>query len=758
MWQLSFLDGAFLWGALLVGVPLVLHLAMRRQPRHLEFPALRFIQKRETANRRQLKLRHLVLLALRMAFIALLAAALARPSLQGSGWLGDQEAPVAAAFVFDTSPRMQYRHHNQTRLETARETGLWLLSQLPRDSEVAVIDARYGSNVFAVDLGAAKQRIERLDASPIGSPLATTFGDSLRLVGTSNKQRKEVYVFTDLARSSWSAAATQTLQKQLAEYAGVGLYVIDVGVEQPQNVGILDLRLSSEAVSKGTPLQLQVDLVHDGSPTERTVELYLLDDSQTPAKRSQETVKFEGGDLAQVDFRLAGLEPGVHQGYVKIDGEDALAADDMHYFTVEVTPAWKILLAAPQPTDDYTFFLSEALAPYAFRIKGEAAFRCDTVLLGELLKKPLNEYAAVCLLDPTPLADDAWQRLADYASGGGGVAIFLGRNAKPVESFNDPAAQQVLPAKLLRQWRAGDRDVHLTPDHLEHPLLAKFRPMETAVPWNASPVYTHWELGPLNAGARSVIPFSNGLPALVEQPVGRGRVLTLATPVSDDANRNDAWNLLPTEESWPFMILANEMMYYLAGSTHSKLNYAAGETAVVRLATDQHHSIFSLLSPNGESIRQSVDERQNAIVATGTDQAGNYRLAAGGEAEGTHLGFSVNLPANVSQLERAAPDELKAIFGGTPFRVARNREEIVRDVNFGRVGRELYPLLMVLVVLVLAAEQLLANRFYGSRDTKTASAAASFVKDRATAAEAKISAAPPLTPAPPPLPASAVTP
>src|SRR5580693_1429629 len=109
MWQLSFLNSAFLWGALAVGVPLALHLMMRRQPRHLEFPALRFIKQRESANRRQLKLRHLVLLA----------AGLARPSLQGSGWLGDQEAPVAAALVFDTSPRMQYRHHNETRLESA---------------------------------------------------------------------------------------------------------------------------------------------------------------------------------------------------------------------------------------------------------------------------------------------------------------------------------------------------------------------------------------------------------------------------------------------------------------------------------------------------------------------------------------------------------------------------------------------------------------------------------------------------------------
>src|SRR5580698_319375 len=262
MWQLSFLNSAFLWGALAVGVPLALHLMMRRQPRHLEFPALRFIKQRESANRRQLKLRHLVLLALRMAFIVLLAAALARPSLQGSGWLGDQEAPVAAALVFDTSPRMQYRHHNETRLESARDTGLWLLAQLPRDSEVAVLDSRYGSEARAFDLLAAKNRIERLKSSSAGSPLATIFGDALRLLRDTGKQRKEIYVFTDLTKSNWSPQATESLRKQLSEQSGVGLYLIDVGVQEPQNFGIVDLHLSSEAISKGVPLVIQADLVH----------------------------------------------------------------------------------------------------------------------------------------------------------------------------------------------------------------------------------------------------------------------------------------------------------------------------------------------------------------------------------------------------------------------------------------------------------------------------------------------------------------
>ncbi len=149
---MTFVHLTLLAGAGLIAVPIVLHMIMRQQPRQLEFPALRFIQVRQDANRRRLRLRQWLLLALRCAVIGLLALALARPSIMASGGLlGNQESPVAAALVFDTSPQMLYRFRNESRVEAARDTGLWLLEQLPIDSEIAVLDSRTDMASFAVD-------------------------------------------------------------------------------------------------------------------------------------------------------------------------------------------------------------------------------------------------------------------------------------------------------------------------------------------------------------------------------------------------------------------------------------------------------------------------------------------------------------------------------------------------------------------------------------------------------------------------------
>jgi hypothetical protein len=64
---MNFVNPFLLAGAGLVAVPIVLHLVMRRKPRRAEFPALRFVRRRHDTNQRQLRLRHLLLLLLRMA-------------------------------------------------------------------------------------------------------------------------------------------------------------------------------------------------------------------------------------------------------------------------------------------------------------------------------------------------------------------------------------------------------------------------------------------------------------------------------------------------------------------------------------------------------------------------------------------------------------------------------------------------------------------------------------------------------------------
>lgn len=763
--MIDFVHPGLLAGALLCAAPLILHLVMRQQPRQLEFPALRFIQAREQVNRRRMRLQHWLLLALRMAAISLLALALARPSLTSSGILGDQEAPVAAALVFDTAPRLDYRQENRTRLEAARELADWLLGQLPAESQVAIVDGREGPAVFQVDLPSARQRIERLETSAAARPLAASLDAAAELLATSPLERREVYVFSDLAAAAWGGESAARLAPRLDDLRDVGLYVVDVGATAPRNLALAELRLSRELLARNSPLTLAADVASEGLAAEATVELNLIDADGRPQKRAQQTAAVEAGQAAAVEFFLGGLDEGTHQGFVRVVAGDPLGADDVRYFTVRVRPAWRVLIAAPAPAAEQALYLAEALAPAAFRASGQARFACETVGYDQLSGQTLDDYAAVALLDPPPLADAAWQDLAEYAERGGGVFVALGPAATPPREFHRPAPLALLPGKLDAQARFPDGDVYLAPDGREHPLLARFQPLRGQVPWDLFPVLRHWQFEELLPGAATIIPYSHDRPALVERTLGRGRVLTLTTPISEPPGlRDDArWNLLATGlEPWPFVMLANEALLYLVGQADERFNFTAGEAALVRLDPTERRPTYLVETPRGDVLRQAADPATDLLRVATTDWAGNYRITAGpatatpapapptaatpaaapppaappapagtapaagaasppapatsAAASGlVSRGFSANLPAGSTRLARLEPDALRARFAPHDVQLARSQSELVRGVHAHRVGRELYPWLIGLVALALAVEHVLANRFYRPR-------------------------------------------
>jgi len=362
---------------------------------------------------------------------------------------------------------------------------------------------------------------------------------------------------------------------------------------------------------------------------------------------------------------------------------------------------------------DCAVYLTGAIAPELMREKGQARFTCEVTPFTDLDQRRLADFAAVCLLDPAPLPVETWERLADYVAGGHGLAVFLGRRARPTDQFNSPAAQRVLPGTLKRQWR---EETFLAPDDLSHPVLAEFRAVGGSIPWQAFPVYKYWQLDPLRPGVVQIIRFATGHPALVEMPLGKGRVVTMTTPVSDPPHlgRSEPWNLLPMGpvEPWPFVVLSNELMLYLVGTTQHRLNYLAGETVVVHLDTDARIPIILLDTPSGDRLKQAVDAGDRSLLLTSTEAPGNYRARAGGESGGFDRGFSVNLPPEATDLHRVSAEELSGIFGKGNFRIARTREQIDRSVNIGRVGQELFPYLIGLVAVVLGLEHLVSNRFY----------------------------------------------
>src|SRR5258708_6019808 len=75
---------ALLFGIFAAAVPVILHLTGRSKPIVHRFPAMRFILRSQRSSSRALRLKHILVLLLRMLAIILVCMAMARPFLSGS--------------------------------------------------------------------------------------------------------------------------------------------------------------------------------------------------------------------------------------------------------------------------------------------------------------------------------------------------------------------------------------------------------------------------------------------------------------------------------------------------------------------------------------------------------------------------------------------------------------------------------------------------------------------------------------------------
>ncbi len=152
---------------------------------------------------------------------------------------------------------------------------------------------------------------------------------------------------------------------------------------------------------------------------------------------------------------------------------------------------------------------------------------------------------------------------------------------------------------------------------LQHPLMARFRPLEKSIPWTSFPVWRHWQFGGLSKATNIIFPYNDGDPALLERVVGKGRVLTMTSPISDAASDPNPWNQLATGfKPWPFVMLSNEMLLYLTGSGEERLNYVVGDRVELRLNQDPPQSEFVLANSLSALRRVPIRQRSSPTRRT----------------------------------------------------------------------------------------------------------------------------------------------
>src|SRR4051812_36038263 len=267
-----FLNAGLVAGVALAALPVILHLFMKQTPKHVIFPALRLIRERQKRSRKKLRVKNWLLLLARMALLALMALALARPRIDAKASLGTGEEPSALAFVFDTSLSMGYKERDKTRLDEAKERAADVLKKMNDQSRVFVIDGADPAQPIASTPAAARKKIDGLAIRAVNRPLNAAVGAAYGAVAGVDLPRREVYILTDLAASQWQvgqpveglAEATKAIK------AGkIDTFVLRVGPKEMRDVAIVAAETASPVATEDDPVVLKVKLRNVGPKARR---------------------------------------------------------------------------------------------------------------------------------------------------------------------------------------------------------------------------------------------------------------------------------------------------------------------------------------------------------------------------------------------------------------------------------------------------------------------------------------------------------
>ncbi|MBD3162032.1 MAG: hypothetical protein GF346_07030 [Candidatus Eisenbacteria bacterium] len=721
---LQFVNGVFLAGLAAAALPILIHLFSRRRTRTVAFPSLEFLEEVSRKKVRRIQLRQFLLLLLRVLIIALFALAIARPTVQsGMGGIGRGNSTVA--IVLDNSFSMAARDPARSDLpppvgtggsgspvpeegtvyETAKLRALEILSMM-RDGDRAVLalaaePVRLPYESPITDLGLLRREIEQAPLSARPADLARAVERSARLLAEGRTPNRELYIVSDFQRidiETWRAARAgveDTLSGPAAALPEeVRVYLVPARVLPVENLAIERVRLDLAASEAETGARLFATVANHSEQEAREVVVRALPEGETGDALGEAYVTVPPGGRADATLLLRRL-PESGRLSVRLT-PDPLSWDNVGYLVTEQPGLRRILVvsgASDPATDPGVRFVRLALDPSGT----QEFFQIETVSADDPGLADRLDADAVLLLDVPRLPASVVDRLERYRAEGGGLLVVLGQRTDP-RTYNTTIFPRLAEIELLGM--RGDPDQEDLYRSLR--VSATGHPIFDGFPAGAGATLTSARFQRVlearaGDGTRVLAEYSGGLPALIEDR----NVLVMASSFDGE------WNDLPT--SGAFVPLLHRMLVYLitegSGADRRRVGTTLEET--VDPALLESRTAF-FVDPQGARIPAERSERDGKVrlQSPPTTLPGTYRLV---REDGRRLGlYAVNLDPRESDLRPAPESWLPALFD-PPAVLLRPEGELNRELIEARYGRELWSLLLLIVLGLMVAESLIGR-------------------------------------------------
>jgi von Willebrand factor type A domain/Aerotolerance regulator N-terminal len=696
---LGVLNAAMLIGLAGVAIPIVIHLLNRRNDPVVDWAAMQFLEF-SPRERRRLNLAELLLMLARMALLALVALALARPfwTPRAAGAPSDASAETTGngsgtrrdvVLVLDGSDSMGRLSGGSTPRDRAIAWARAFVKRLRPGDSVAVLVAkdRVRSLVDppSFDLGRVDKALAEAPAARGSSDLPSALGEAFRVLERTGNPGRDVVVLSDGRRSAWRPGdvGRWSLLRDLRRRMPVPPRIWVPSFSEPDGPddsapdgSVGPLELSRSVLTPGLPVEVTAAIANAGpGPMTRPAEL-VVDGKLVPGS-SRVVGPIPAGGKMPVTFRTEFSRAGSHLVAVRLAPDaDPLPVDDEAARPVTVASALPVLLVdgepGLEPLSGETDFLRAALAPTG---DPSPLVRASTVEGRDFRAEMLKGKRVVVLANLDRLGPELSAAVAAFVESGGGLLIAPG-DRLDADALNERLGRDGkgwLPARIgpLKGDPAKRQSVaHPAPRTFDGPALGPLGQGEAPALGEAD-LFAYRVLEPA-PGASVAARLDTGDPWVVERPYGKGRVAILAGAIDAEGGT------LPVNPD--FVPWAHELIAHLAAGAEGPRSIKPGEPLTFDLDPSPSPSVkaLTLTTPSGATVELPVARLgQTARVRHAeTSEPGIYRLALPGPP-GSSLYAAVSgddLEADPTPLEAAEAEVLAQgwplAFDADPARLA----------------------------------------------------------------------------------------
>jgi hypothetical protein len=674
---MSFLAPLFFVALAGLAIPVLLHLTQREKKQVVMFPSLMFVRRIPYKSVRRRKIHNWLLLAVRLAALALIVLAFARPWLR----LTDAAVPVGSGarevvILLDNSYSMAYGDH----WERARAAAHSEIAKLTPSDRATLVLFSSGADIQTRST-AERERLTAAVAAAKPGAGTTRYAPALKVAGSilaeSQLPRHEVVLISDFQRNGWRGAEGARLpQGSLLTPVPIG------GPAGRPNVSVTGVSLNRSTFSSQERVGVTAG-VANRSEQRIAGEMVQLEVNGIPV--GSKPVNIEPGAAASVTFDPFTINSRNMRATIKI-ADDALAPDNTFNFVVSPSEPVRVAVV-DRGSAAANLYLSRALS-IGEQPRFESVTRQPETLTDEDLRK-----SAVVLLNDVAVPVSLARRLTRFVSQGGGLLVAAGPRA------SWPPEVDALPATLGNPVdRTRGDAARIGGLEYGHPVFEPFRAPRSG-DFSSARVYGYRNVTAAK-DAQVLARFDAGAPAVLERHVGGGRILLFASTL------DTSWNDLPIRPI--FLPFLHRAMQHLASYKESQPWLSVGDVLDPSVVTAAKATSAQgmVLTPSGQ--RHPIDEEGAEVMQL--DEQGFYEVRRGGAqtdmavvASNVEPAEADMTPLDPKEITAAAVGDAAAAPGGPGGHVQLTPE--AQEKN-----QRLWWYLLCAGVVLLGAETLLSNR------------------------------------------------